>query len=303
MEFQIDNIKYNLKEFQDLSWISQFGKVFSCIDQTGSGCINFGVEKNNKKYFLKIAGAKTLFSEVSTNTSKEILQNAVKIYKSINHPNLIKLVDCFFKSEFFVAIFEWVDGECLFDHWNFDFYKKNQTILSPIQKFKKLSLNKRLNLVNKLFSFFIAVRNAGFVAVDFYDSSIIYNFDNDEVFFCDIDLFKKPPIINNQGSNYYGTKRLKAPEENLFGASIDEQTNLFTLGGIIFDLFSKTDKSNISERYSKGHFIPPLENKFCLDKSAYNILLKATQLDKSNRYLTFEEFFNEWNTCICNIKN
>ena len=50
-----------------------------------------------------------------------------------------------------------------------------------------------------------------------------------------------------QGEEYFGAKRLKAPEENELGAVIDEQTLLFTLGAIIFDMFSKT--SNIENRY------------------------------------------------------
>ena len=31
--------------------------------------------------------------------------------------------------------------------------------------------------------------------------------------FCDIDLFRKMPTYNDLGKDYFGTKRLKAPEE------------------------------------------------------------------------------------------
>ena len=113
-------------------------------------------------------------------------------------------------------------------------------------KFKSLPVEKRLNVVDKLFLFFESFIDAGYVAVDFYDSSIIYDFDNDEVTFCDIDLFRKMPTKNDLGKDYFGTKRLKAPEENELGAVIDEQTSLFTLGAIIFDMFSNvTNKDDI----------------------------------------------------------
>ena len=294
MKFRIDNIEYNLKEKQDFSWLNEYGTVFSCIDQTGSGCILFGVESKDKKLFVKIAGANTMYAEVSQMESVDLLKKAVENYKNIKHPNLIKLVDSFEKKDLYVAIFEWVDGECLFDHWNFEMYKQDSSIVTPAAKFNALDTSKKLDVIKKLFMFFIATKNAGFVAVDFYDSSIIYNFETDEVHFCDIDLFRKAPTYNDLGEGYFGTKRLKAPEENELGACIDEKTNMFTLGAIIFDMLSKKDNDNIKERYLKGHFIPcPFEN-FSLSKQSYDVLLKATSLNRNERFESLEEFFNAW---------
>ena len=59
------------------------------IDETGSGCISFGIEKDNKKYFFKIAGAKSINAEVSEKESIRLLKNAVIKYKAIKHDNLI----------------------------------------------------------------------------------------------------------------------------------------------------------------------------------------------------------------------
>ena len=294
MKFRIDNIEYNLKEKQDFSWLSEYGTVFSCIDQTGSGCILFGVESKDKKLFVKIAGANTMYAEVSQMESVDLLKKAVGNYKNIKHPNLIKLVDSFEKKDLYVAIFEWVDGECLFDHWNFEMYKQDSSIVTPAAKFNALDTSKKLDVIKKLFMFFIATKNAGFVAVDFYDSSIIYNFETDEVHFCDIDLFRKVPTYNNLGEGYFGTKRLKAPEENELGACIDEKTNMFTLGAIIFDMLSKKDNDNIKERYLKGHFIPCSFENFTLSKQSYDVLLKATSLNRNERFESLEEFFNAW---------
>lgn len=161
-----------------------------------------------------------------------------------------------------------------------------------MMKFKMLPLNKRLNVVYKLFSFFETFINAGYVAVDFYDSSIMYDFENNDVAFCDIDLFRKSPAINDLGKDYFGTKRLKAPEENELNASIDEQTSLFTLGAIIIDFFS--DTSNIYKRYELGMFIPNEFEKFELNKEVYEVLIKATNYDRNKRYKTINEFEEEF---------
>lgn len=285
---KIDNIEFKLKEYQDFSWVNDYGIVFSVIDETGSGCISFGVQKDNKKYFIKIAGAKTVEAEISEQDSIDLLKDAVEKYKNIHHQNLIKYIDSFDINEFFAVIFEYADGECLFDHWNFEKYKNDSTLITPIQKFKKLEISKRLDVVYKLFSFFETFINAGYVAVDFYDSSIIYNFEKDEATFCDIDLFRKLPTKNDLGKDYYGTKRLKAPEENELGATIDELTNEFTLGAIIFDIFSNV--SNNDKRYEIGMFISNDLEEFELNTKTYNVLLKATNYDRNNRYTSISEF-------------
>lgn len=287
----IDGIEFKLREEQDFSWLNKYGKVFSVIDETGSGCISFGIEKDNIKYFFKIAGAKTVEAEISEEESIKLLKEAVIKYKEIKHENLIKYIDSFDYKEFFVVIYEYAEGFCLFDHWNFDRYKITKEI-TPMMKFKMLSIEKRLEVVKKLFSFFETFIAAGYVAVDFYDSSIIYNFENDEVTFCDIDLFRKLPSRNDLGKDYYGTKRLKAPEENELNAIIDEKTNEFTLGAIIFDLFSNV--KNIEDRYNKGVFIPNNKEDFELSENVYNVLLKATNYDRNERYKNIKEFEEEF---------
>lgn len=287
----IDGIEFKLKEYQDFSWLNNYGTVFSVIDETGSGCISFGVKKNSKKYFFKIAGAKTVNAEISEEESIKLLKEAAVKYKDVKHENLIKLVDAFEYKEFYVVIYEYAEGECLFDHWNFDRYEKTKEI-TPMIRFKSLPVEKRLKVADKLFSFFESFIDAGYVAVDFYDSSIIYDFENDEVTFCDIDLFRKMPTKNDLGTGYFGTKRLKAPEENELGAVIDEQTSLFTLGAIIFDMFSNT--SNTKERYNKGCFIPNKIDEFELNNSVYNVLLKATAYNRIDRYKTIKEFKDDF---------
>lgn len=295
-EYKIDGITFKLREYQDFSWLYNYGKVFSVIDETGSGCISIGIEKDDRKYFFKIAGAKTVEAEISEEESVKLLKEAIKKYQNIKHPNLIRLVDSFEVHEFYTAVFEWAEGECLFDHWNFDKYKKNPELDTPAKKFKRLELDKKLDAVEKLFSFFETVIDSGYVAVDFYDSSIIYDFNTDSVTFCDIDLFRKLPTMNNLGKDYFGTKRLKAPEENELNAVIDEQTNVFTLGAIIFDLFSDVENSNIEKRYEIGTFIPNDINKFILDERKYNILLKATAYERDNRFKTIRDFHRAWNS-------
>ena len=75
---QIDNVTYKLREKQDFSWLKQYGEAFSVVDETGSGCICFGIRKDNKDLFYKIAGAKTVESELSEKESIELLMQLMQ---------------------------------------------------------------------------------------------------------------------------------------------------------------------------------------------------------------------------------
>lgn len=288
----IDEVKYKLKSKTDFSWLHKYGEVFSCIDETGSGCICFGVQNKNQKLFFKIAGVDTVEREISFEESKKLLKDSIQIYNDLRHDSLIKLIDSFDYEDYFVAIFEYAQGECLFDHWNFEYYKQNNIVETPIYRFKHLCIEKRTDVVKKLFSFFKHFVAQGYVAVDFYDSSIIYDFVNDKATFCDVDLFRKVPTFNDLGEDYFGTKRLKAPEETILGEPIDEKTSEFTLAALIFDFFSR--KIDKSIRYEKGMFVPNGFEDFELSKETYDVLLKATSYDRNKRYNSIDEFEAEF---------
>ena len=72
----INGISYRLRTAHDLSWLSNYGRVFSVVDETGSGCICFGVENPDGRFFFKIAGADTIEGEVSPAESVTALKNA-----------------------------------------------------------------------------------------------------------------------------------------------------------------------------------------------------------------------------------
>ncbi len=264
------------------------------MDETGSGCICIGMEDGEKKYFCKIAGVNTVEAEVSPKESVEILKEAVHLYYDLSHPNLIKIIEEYDYNQFYIAIFEWADGECLFDHWNFEKYRKDTTIKSPKERFKELDVVKRLKAVDVLFSFLQNVNQKGYVAVDFYDGSIMYDFLTDKITICDIDFFKKAPVVNDRGVEWFGTKRLKAPEEYTEGSAIDEQTNIFTLGALIFEFFGSFSDEEIRQRYCNNRFVPCSLTDWQLSEESYRVASKAVSLTKRERYLTFSEFFYEW---------
>ena len=291
---KLDDIEFHLREFHDFTWLKRYGTAFWAVDETGSGCVCIGMQKDGKKYFCKIAGVNTLEADVTPEESVQILKQAVSLYHNLEHPNLIKLVEAYNYEKFYVAVFEWADGECLFDHWNFEKYQRNSLLKSPKQRFGELPIYKKMKCVDVLFSFLHSVNERGYVAVDFYDGSIMYDFENDDTTICDIDFFKKAPVINDLGEDWFGTKRLKAPEEYVKGAIIDEQTNVFTLGALLFEFFGSFSEEEIGRRYVENRFLPCDITKWQLDEVSYQVAVKAVSQERSSRYKTIAKLYAEW---------
>ena len=169
-------------------------------------------------------------------------------------------------------------------------------------RFMNLSTEDRLQVFRDVLSFLEYVNDRGYVAIDFYDGSIMYDFSTDTTTICDIDFFRKAPVINDKGIEWFGTKRLKAPEEYIEDSAIDEQTNVFTLGALIFEFFGKFSDEEIHQRYCNNQFVPCSLLNWQLSEESYRVATKAVSLNKSERYLTLAEFFNEWKDSLAFLK-
>ena len=294
----IDSISFQLKESREFSFLSRYGTVFCVFDKNDSGNISFGVENGNTKYFIKVAGIKTAESCRDTREAVEALKNAMPAYDILKHPALIELIEHYELEDLYIAVFQWAEGDCLFDHWNFEKYAMNPQLQSPKSRFRQLSIKKRLKSVRTMFEFLVHVESKGYVAVDFYDGSIMYDFNNDTTTICDIDFFRKKPTFNNMGVEYWGTKRLKAPEEYTYGAVIDGATNVFTLGALIFHFFGSYSEADIGQMYKNNVFFPCTLEKWELNMEAYEVTLKAVNKDRSARYQTMSDFLRAWDAVI-----
>lgn len=291
---KIDGISFPMKEPHDFSFLSRFGRVFCVFATNDSGNISFGVSDGTNKYFIKVAGAKTAHACVSTQQAVQNLKAAIPLYMDLSHPHLIQLQESFDDGDLCVAVFKWAEGECLFDHWNFEMYEKSN-ILPPRKQFKKLSSEKKLKAFDAVFDFLAFAESKDYVAIDFYDGSILYDFERDIVMICDIDLFRKKPVVNEMGEDFWGTNRLKSPEEYLLGAEIDSITNVFTLGALLFHYFGEYTDAEMDRMYENHAFFPCRYEAWELNRPLYEVARKAVCPDRTNRFASIHAFYTAWN--------
>ncbi len=264
---EIDGIKFKLGRQFDFGFLKKYGKVFKVFDSQDSGNICFGIENNGRKIFLKFAGAQT--AEYSGDVSGAIhrLKATVPVYQSVKQKSLIKYITSEEIGGGFAMIFEWADGECMGR-----MYEKSHEIIM------KLPVDEKLRIYECVIDFLIDIAAMGYVAIDFYDGSIMYDTSKKAVAICDIDFFRKSPAVNDMG-RMWGSSRFMSPEEYKYGEQIDEISNVFTVGKMGFSILTDSDLS--FEHYP-------------LSEDSFHVLEKATNPDRNERYSSITEFKEHW---------
>lgn len=296
---EMDGIEFSLRKATDFSFLSHYGKVFCVFDQNDSGNISFGVEnESGDRFFIKVAGAETVKSTQDPLETIGNLKKTVKIYEDLRGNGLIEMVTTGNHQNVFFIVFRWVAGECLFDHWNFDYYSTHPEVDSPKEKFKKLRANEKLNVADQILDFANFVVSKNYALVDFYDGSLMYDFDTHLLTICDIDLFREMPLVNDLGTAYWGPKRIKSPEEYQLGETIDERTAVFTIGALFFNIFGSYPREVVKKMNSENRFIPLAFENWSLSKKLYDVLLKAVEPIPAERFQSIQQFKNEWEAAV-----
>ena len=168
-------------------------------------------------------------------------------------------------------VFKWADGDCM-----------GRMYPAAHRRFMQLPVNDRLAVFSDILSFLECVASRNYVAIDFYDGSIMYDFANGKTTICDIDLFRKQPCVNDMG-RMWGSSRFQSPEEYQLGAAIDEVTNVYTLGATAFALFGEYNRTR---------------EKWQLSDKLFEIATRAVSDDRANRQQTIRQFTAEWEATL-----
>ena len=267
----IDGVPFKLKSEFDFSFLNKYGKVFKVFDDQDSGNICFGTEKKSQRYFIKFAGAPTGRYNGKNEDAIAGMKATLPIYNDLQHKNLIELVEAKSIGGGFAMVFKWVYGNCM-----------GRMYPAQHKKFMNLPLEDKLKVFDDVLSFFEYIVNRNYVAIDFYDGSIIYDAESKKTTICDIDFFRKQPCINDMG-RMYGSSLFQSPEEFKLGAVIDEVTNVYTLGATAFALFGEYNRTR---------------DKWQLSDKLFEVATKAVSDDRSQRQQSIRQFIDEWEGAI-----
>ena len=152
------------------------------------------------------------------------LANAERLARSVSHPALTEFVTSIESAWGRMLVYRWAEGENLYVPGPL-----RNAPGSAARRFRSLPRAGRIATVRSIIDLHRELAGRGWVAGDFYDGCLIYDFDAGTLRVCDLDHYRSGPYRNTAG-RMPGSTRFMAPEEFERGRVIDERTTVFTLG-------------------------------------------------------------------------
>jgi serine/threonine protein kinase len=222
--------------------LPQTGRVLREYLEQDSGCVSFVVEDSCGRLFVKAA---------TDDAGAASLGRATAIHSAIRHPALPPLLNTFETPPGPAHVYAWVPGEVLYDYVSMDGERGRLDPASAHARFRTLPVEDILASLDAIYDLHLRIAEAGFVAVDFYDGCILYDFDAHRAWVCDLDEYRPGPFRLME-DRLPGSQRFMAPEESVRGSTIDERTNVYTLGRTAAILLSDGDARSDAWRGSQA---------------------------------------------------
>ena len=240
--------------------------IFATFDHRtqDSGNISYGVEIDGERYFAKTTGLVDDDSPYLDHASRvQLLRNAARLADSCDHHTLPPLRQVIESSDGPMLFYDWVEGEL---------------VRNALQKIRRLPVSQILDLLNNIYDLHVELIKRGWIANDFYDGSMIYDFHRRKLHAVDLDTYHRGPFTNRMG-RVFGSTRFMAPEEFELGATIDERTTVFTLGRTAAVLLSD---NSLDRKPFRG------------SDAQYEIILRACNEIPDTRFQTVAQFRDAW---------
>jgi serine/threonine protein kinase len=204
-------------------FVHQFGEVFARFgaDTQDSGNVSYGVEVAGQRYFLKTAGDPADPEPFTTFERREGgLRNGARLAEAVRHPLLPEYHGLIESPAGPALVYEWRDGEHL--------GTRQDDPTSAFQRFRALPVEQVIAALDQLFDLHDLLSSEGWVAGDFYDGSLLYDFGTRQLTAMDLDDYQLGAYRNDMG-RMFGSTRFMAPEEFSLGAPIDDRTTAFVM--------------------------------------------------------------------------
>lgn len=205
----------------------------------------------------------------TTLAAAESLRRAVAFHQAVTHPAIVAPLRASDEGGANVQlIYPWRDGEVL----NAATHRGSNR--AGLERFCGEPLGSVCAAVTTILDAHRAVSAAGFVAVDLYDGSFLWDRSTATMWLINLDEYRPGPFTV-PGDRLPGSTSYMAPEELRHGAVIDERTTVFGLGRTIAHLLDSADgwRGSATQR---------------------EVVDRATQTEAALRFPTVAELVEAW---------
>jgi hypothetical protein len=255
-------------------FLARAGQVFATFDARtqDSGNVSYGVRTSRGTFFVKTAGAPSAEAPLPHARRVAWLRNAVRVNGAVQDPALCVLRHVVESAHGPLLVYDWVSGELVRTA-----SAARTDPASAFMRFKALPLAALASALSAVFRVHGQLCARGWVACDFYDGALMYDFDAHELKLVDLDMYHEGPFINDRG-RMFGSDRFMAPEEFELGARIDERTTVFTMGRCIAVFLGEREP-----RTNPAALLDMLE-----------VGKRACQAEREQRWSSMAELYEAW---------
>jgi serine/threonine-protein kinase len=255
------------------AYLNAAGEIFRAFRNHDSGCVSYGVRAHARLWFVKHSDEPRGIAS---------LRRAAHLYTTVRHPALPRLHNAFETPAGLALVLDWLPGEVLYGDTVARGRAAREDPAGPHSRFRALPVRQILVALDTIYAVHLALAAHGFVAVDFYDGCILYDFEEARTSLCDLDEYRPGPFTL-EADHLPGSRRFMAPEEWQRGARIDQVTNVYTLGRTAIELLGG---GTLAAGSWKG------------TDAMRAIVTRATAVDRSHRFQSVREFVEAWRSAV-----
>lgn len=211
--------------------IDHLGHVFATFDDRtqDSGHISYGVlGADGRRRFVKTAGNSGASpGGIPRHERVEALRRAAAIQDDVAHPAFVPVEAVVEASDGVLIVHDWFDGELLRSPAG-----KRDDPGEACSRFRALPFAEVAAALDTIVDVHAALEHAGWIAGDFYDGCLMYDFGSREIKLIDLEYYRPGPFVNDVG-RLPGSLRFMAPEELAKGARIDARTTVYNVGRML----------------------------------------------------------------------
>jgi serine/threonine-protein kinase len=251
------------------SYLARHGDIFRTFSEQDSGCVSYAVVVSGQRLFVKHS---------TDPRGLASLQRAWQLHNTVRHTALPRVHNCFHTPGGMALVYDWADGEGLYGYTPYRGAAGRDDPAGPHARFCALPVNHILTAIDTIYDVHLLLADAGYVAVDLYDGCIIYDFERARTMLCDLDEYRHGPFVL-EADRLPGSSRFMAPEEFQRGATIDQVTNVYTLG-------------RVSAVFLGNGTVDP--NQWRASASLRQVVQKATAQERRQRFPSIRAFVDAW---------
>lgn len=250
-------------------YLEKIGEIFVAFLEQDSGNLCYGLRLRGERWFVKLGANPDSFEQV------------LPLARSVSHPALPALRHQFASSDGPVLVYPFVSGEVL-NSPKFPGEAGRRRAGSAHARFRALAAIEIAAALDVIYDLHLAVAACGIVAVDFYDGSVLYDFERRQTHVIDLDAYRPGPFTLTS-DRLPGSTRFMAPEELQCGARIDQVTNVYTLGRTALVLLGNGSRERSAWRGNEA---------------AHAVALRATEPERERRYASVSGFVAAWRAAM-----